>query len=198
MKLKISRGAIAFIIFLILLAAIFLGIRGCNIHKQNVEYERNNQVYNGFKFQRSAGLWWTEWVRGQDMYRIPFHFSPIESENVSVYGDLANFTLDNVSITFNPKDQGLQYVALGASELSISLAKVFSILPQSACTEPEVGVCPPKPVITCTTTNNSVILLQVANETAIRLENGCIILQGEGQELVRAVDKFLYLLYGII
>ncbi len=198
MKIKFSSGTKAFLI-LVLIVLVIIGITRYNNIREQKQYEEDNFLtYNHFEFERIADMWWTKWISGNTEYTIPFRYNPEQTENVTINGEIYEFSLDPLYITFNPEDTDLQYVALAASELSISLAKIFKIIPTSACTEEFEGVCPPKEIITCTNTNESVFLLQKSNVTSITAVDNCIIFQGSGFELVRAVDRFLFMLYGIM
>ncbi|MBW2987940.1 hypothetical protein DRJ48_01590 [Candidatus Woesearchaeota archaeon] len=195
---RIKRKHLWYLFSLLLIVAIVFGIRAYNIHKHQQELAERVRYYNNFRFEKMAGMWWTQWQRGKDLYTIPFRFLPSEVENVTVTGQLVNFSFGQLYITFNPYDTDLQFVALAASELGISLAKVFHVEIKSACTEPYQNVCPPKPIVTCNNTNQSVIMLRVAENPKITLNKNCITFEGDKFDLVRVVDKFLYYLYGIL
>ncbi len=196
--LKIKKNQLYFLLFILLIiGAVFAG-RGYRAYKLSKLREANTIYYNNFKFVRSDGMWVTDVKFRNNVYQIPFRFFPAEVENVTEIGELKIFPLDTGYITFNPDDPELKYVALAAAELSINLANVLGSEFYSACTKEWQDVCPPKPVVTCNSTNSSVFYIKVANSTAIEFKDNCIILQGKGFGLVKAVDKVLYMMYGII
>ena len=91
-----------------------------------------------------------------------------------------------------------EVLALAGTELGESLSKVFERDVFSACTTNETEECADKPVITCDNTDSAVIFMKAEGETGILLDDNCITVQGEGFELLRAVDKLLYISYNII
>ncbi len=197
MKLKLSRSTLVFLFILLIFMAVLAGLK-IHRHFQEQRYINENFLtYKGFEFKKMADMWWTTWVRGNDEFTIPFRFNPKQTVNITINGSAQGFSFNPVYITFDPNGSQLQYVALAASELTISLAKVFSVKPISACTAEKAGVCPPKPIINCTNTNESVIYIKTAQKTAIIAEGNCITFQGTGAELVRAVDRFLFRMYKI-
>jgi len=149
---------------------------------------------NNFVFVKKAGLWNTQWQNKGNLYNIHFHFNPSQVENISIYDygfNLSKFnTQTPVYITFDPSKQDLNYIALAASELSLNLARALKVPVAAACTENKTG-CHKRPIKTCNS-SDSVIYLKEENETAIILKNTCIIIQGKGLELTRAVDKLLF------
>ncbi|MBN2567016.1 hypothetical protein JXB02_02945 [Candidatus Woesearchaeota archaeon] len=164
----------------------------------------DNLIYNNFVFIRYDGLWYTK-VRTQSAeYEIPLHFSPPEVMDVPVTGDIMRFFRDShqlwggrAFITFDPAATDLSYVALANGELSMSLIKAIEIRLFAACTENITGICQTVPTVTCGT-NRTVIYLKQDPETAVIVDGSCLILQGAGPGLVKAVDRVLYTIYGIM
>ena len=127
------------------------------------------------------------------------HFGPRDLEEVPVIGNLdKSFEKQETYITFDPLSQDMQYVALASAELSINLVKGFGIIPIAACIKQETEACKDRPIVTCDNKDKAVIFIKRANQTAVQLKENCIILQGQGKELVKAVDRFLYDQYNIM
>ena len=180
---------------------IFVAIfAGSYFYNKNIHKEKLLEVtYNGFTFVYAAGLWNSEWQRDNVLYNIHFHFNPLEAETVPVYGNLDDrFNQGETYITFDPEDDDLNNVKLAVGELDLSLVKVFNIPLIAACAKNVTEACFTRPLITCGNTNQSVIFLKEGNETRVDLKGNCMILQGKGIELTRAVDRVLYQWYGII
>lgn len=156
--------------------------------------------YNGFEFVKMQGLWHTDWQRGNEIFRIHLRYGPKESEDIPVVSteeeEVFNVT-NELYITFDP---GLskKYVALAASELSLNFLKVFNATLIAACTKNITTACHERPIITCDNTEEAVIYLKESSPTKITLRSNCIIVQGEGEELVKAADKVIWIQYGII
>lgn len=170
------------------------------LHKQNLEGKTSdiNYLYNGFSFVYVNGLWYTQ-VQGENtLFDIPLHFGPKELEEILVIGGVDNsFRKNEVYITFNPLSQDMQYIALSSAELSLNLVKGLGIIPVAACIKNETDACKDRPIITCDS-GEAAIFIKRANQTMVRLDGNCVILQGKGWGLVKATDRFLLKWYGIM
>lgn len=157
-------------------------------------------TYNGFEFVKMQGLWHTNWQRENEIFSVHLRYGPKESEDIPLLGveedEKFNVT-DELYITFDP-GLSLRYVALAASELSLNLLKVFDMKPIGACNKNLTTACHDRPIITCDNTDEAVVYLKEEAPTKITLRSNCIIIQGEGEELVRAADKVIWIQYGII
>lgn len=157
------------------------------------EPEIQSYSYNGFVFTNMTGLWFTEIVNPvtQKQYNIPLHFGPKQLENIIIEGDVKPFKNESeIYITFNPEGSEFGYIALAASEISINLAQTLDITPIAACTT-NSSVCVERPIISCSSPGEPAVFLKQENETRIFVENNCIIVQGQGPEIVRAADRLL-------
>ncbi|MEM4368934.1 MAG: hypothetical protein QXU88_01230, partial [Candidatus Woesearchaeota archaeon] len=195
-------------LFVLLIAAVVVAFVGIVVvlkllpAKQPIEMVR----YNQFDFIKSAGSWFTQWQYGKELYTIPFRFNPYEVENVSITGSLDEaFNEANVTfITFDPDTENLTYVALGAAELSISLAQVLGVNLEAACTKNVTGPCTNRTIITCEEANKrgraatAVIYIRESEKPEVVFNGRCVIVQGRQLELVKAVDRLLYKWYGIM
>ena len=156
------------------------------------------------------GLWYTQIYNqvSNAAYNVRIHFGPKNLTDVVITGDLNAFfggiARSNISnstlryyLTFDPNDTNMGYIALATGELTQNLVKTFNIAPVSACTA-ENDQCASVPIITCSTTDQPVIFLKSGTPTVVYANGNCLIIQGEGPELVRAVDRFLLKLYNIM
>ncbi len=192
---KDTKKLVIVALFIIALFAIFFVSK--YIFSMEKKYPSYN--YNGFDFIKIQGLWHTNWQRENEIYSVHLRYGPRESEDVPIVtleNEEFNVTND-LYITFDP-GLNLKYVALAASELSLNLIKVFNITLIAACTQNLTTACHNRPIITCGNTDEAVIYLKEEKPTKITLESNCIIIQGEGEELVRAADKVIWIQYGII
>jgi hypothetical protein len=212
---------IALGLFIVIIGAIFLIPRFFSeepqtlteIHQENLNEQKDTAteyVYNGYSFVYYDGLWYTQIYNqfAEELYNVPLHFAPKNLTDIVITGDINPFfggilssNISNSSaryyLTFSPNDPALGYVALASGELSQNLVTTFNIAPVSACTEEGTG-CETVPLITCDATDQPVIYLKSGSPTLIYANGNCITIQGEGAELVRAVDRFLLKLYNVM
>lgn len=180
--------------FLILLTIIFFVTRQV-AHEPKYE----TMTYNGFKFVKIGPLWYFQWQEDSQLYNVPLRYNPKEVVDVPVTGVYdERFQQSDIYLTFDPAESGLSYIALSASELSISLSTVMGINIIAACTSNTTEACWDRPIITCDNTDKAIIYLREAPEAKIVLAGNCVVVQGKDIELLRAVDKLLYLWYKII
>jgi hypothetical protein len=177
-----------------------------DLHKLNLEGklpEDQGYIYSGYSFVKYDGMWHTQMMSplGTREYNIFFRYGPKEAIHVPIYGQL-NLTLFNDAkdyyVTFNPMDEGLQYVALAVNDFNQQMINIFFKIPIPACDRNETVACTTVPIINCTNTDKLVFYLKQADETAVNIYNNCIVVEGTDLELVRAVDKVLYTFYGIL
>jgi hypothetical protein len=162
--------------------------------------EGEGYVYNGFSIVKVDGLWWTDLNRHSEIIRIPLHFSPKEVETVPISGTLNEVDFNketNLYLAINPLVRD-KYYTLALSELTFNIAKGIDRTPIGSCTE-ENFACENRTIVSCADTQGkAVIELELAEQTSIEYSGSCIKLSGNGYELTKAVDKILYMWYGIM
>ena len=177
-----------------------------DLHQLNLEGKlkpEQGYVYNGYSFVFANGLWYTQVQNrdGTNLFNIPLHYAPQDLVSISVEGAL-NATLFNSSgiiyITFDPLGTNLQYVALAIGEFDQSITTAFNKLPIAACDRNETKACETRPIITCNSTKMPVLHAQQKPEPKVIFDDNCIIVQGEMQDMVRAMDRLLLKLYSIM
>ncbi len=177
-----------------------------DLHLSNLKKELKSDqgyVYRGYSFVFANGLWYTQVQNraGTSLFNIPLHYSPRDVANVPIEGNFNSTIFNSVGmiyITFDPLGSNLQYVALAVGEFDQSIIKAFNKMPIAACDKNETKACETRPIITCNNTGMPVLYIQQKPETKVIYNNNCIIVQGEGPEIVRAVDRLLLNLYGIM
>lgn len=189
-KLLITLGIIA-IICIAFLVWIYAS------KEKTPKYE--TYEYNGFTFTKIEGLWHTQWQRGNNLYSVHLRYGPLESKDIIIYRvSNDSFRINKtVYITFDPGEE-LGYIALASTELSLNLYNTFHINPIAACTKNTTPPCYKRPIVTCATTNESVIYIRKANETGVFINERCMMIQGQDEDIVRAADKVIWVWYGII
>jgi hypothetical protein len=165
----------------------------------------DSYMYNGFVFVRDNNLWYSKLQKGSTVYNVPFHYGPREVENISISGNPIAFgrtVIDEYGgglyITFDPTAPDLKYVALANGELSFNTVKTFGFTPVAGCTKNETQGCIGAPIVSCETTDAPVIYLTQEGDAGIFQSGNCLVVQGRGNDLVRAADRLLYLWYGIM
>ena len=197
-KAKIRKVAVFIVLGCIVIFFIILfGVK--YVYKEKAPYE--TMTFNNFEFTKIAGTWYTQWQHNNQLVALAMRYNPAEVNNVTVLGELGEgFTKSKVYITFDPysEEDSFKYLALASAELSQSIVKAFNkeIIP--ACTRYETETCENLSIITCNDKDKAVIHIKAEEPTQITLQDNCITLQGKEFELLRAVDKLLYLWYKII
>jgi hypothetical protein len=161
-------------------------------------------TYDNWEFTKMADMWWFEWQKGENLYTVPLRFNPYEAEEISIRGEINTTKFNSekyVYITFDLSDesnQDLAILALAATELTQNLATAINRVPLAACINNMSDACEGNPIKTCTNTNEPVIYIREGGKAGITLNSNCIILEGNGFELLKAVDRLLYHWYGIM
>jgi hypothetical protein len=196
-KDNVVYWSIAFII-----AIVILFLAASKFYSKEPEY--NTVTYNNWEFTEVADLWWFEWQKGGNLYRVPLRFNPYEVEDVPVLGKLNEQQFNSqkeIYVTFdfsNESKQNITILALAATEMTQNIATAINRTPIAACTNEFNEVCEERPIKTCENTNEPVIHLKEGGEAGIFLEGNCITVQGERFELLKSVDRLLYHWYGIM
>ncbi|MGA2130285.1 MAG: hypothetical protein ABSG05_01560 [Candidatus Pacearchaeota archaeon] len=180
------------ILAIVLGAVMVLGVFG--IAFQNSIFGGNNNVggnyvnqttYNGYTFTNQNGLW----------YIGNFSFTYLPSEvNYSTIGvKSAASSYQQNPLYIYSEDSGAQ------AEITTNLGTLAERV-QQACPSPTTGViannCDASlPVKTCS--DNFIIIQQSNNNESITQSNGCVIIQGQQQDLTKLADAFLYKTLGV-
>lgn len=160
-----------------------------------------DEVYewNNYEFRKSGELWITEIQVGEKLIVMPLHYTPHDARSVYIGGLLnESFNEGPIYITFDPTEENLTYVALATAELSINLAQGINRELIAACALNVTEACAHRPIVDCDSEDKSVIYLMHGPTPFVQFEQNCIIITGEGDYLVRAVDKLLYYWYGML
>ena len=170
------------------------------LHKKNLENKPSdiNYVYNGFSFVYYDYIWYTQVQKNDTIYDIPMHFGPRDVEYIPLTGSIdKDINIKAIYVTFNPLSSDMKYVALSTAELSVNLVRGMDIIPVAACDRNKTNACKDRPIITCED-NKPTIYIKESDETAVKITNNCIIVEGKGIDLVKATDRLLLELYGVM
>ena len=158
------------------------------------ESERN--VFNGYEFEQSEGVWVTKWAREGQVYNLWFRFRPEDVTDVPVEGRTdERFQSRSTYVTFDAvpgRSAENAFLATAAFDVSNKFVSVFGRNVTAACTANETEACASRPIVTCGSTNSSVVYVRISPETKVIRDGNCVTLQGSGENLSRAVDRALY------
>ncbi|MBD3314074.1 hypothetical protein GF345_06535 [Candidatus Woesearchaeota archaeon] len=174
------------------------------LHEENLEGDLDpdeGYIYKGYSFVNVKGMWFTQVQRygTNDLYNVQFHFGPRDIEDIPVEGNINEFKEINATyVAFDPTADDETYTTLAAGELSINIATVFNMMPVAACVKNVSETCHTRPIINCSTSERPVIYLENSDTPAVVRDNACIRVQGDGEGLVKAVDRLLLSWFGIM
>lgn len=188
--------AVVAIIMLVMVGTSILVYNSFILPKREVAPEQVK--FNNFVFTKKGVIWETE-VQFQDkVVTLPVHYTPHEVRNVYIGGILnESFNQGPLYITIDPTEKNITYLALATAELSINLAQGVGRQLVAACALNETQACEARPIIDCDS-DVAVIYLKYDPTPFVKFEDNCIVITGENEDLVKAVDKLLYFWYGII
>ncbi len=184
------------IIVLLGLIVIFFGIK----------YVYNPQppsiTYNNFEFRQEDKFWHTLWQRNDKVYTISLRYNPQEVQDVPVFGVLNTTfnTRKNIYVAFDPSVEKtkFKYLAVGGSELGINLAGPLGKQVTAACTVNVSSGCINRPIVSCDDVDKNIIVLDATGDPRITLNGTCMTFAGNDLDLVKSIDKAIYLWLGII
>ena len=180
------------------------------LHQKNYlgkETERNF-IYNGYSFVKvsnsvaNVDFWWTQYKRGEDVYDIPFHYSPREVADIPL-GALNRTTIKpNITyITLDPLPPEVPRPKLAQAvyELTEKIFKVYRIPMESACTRNETIGCATRPIVNCENDTSSLIFYFKESDTPmVVFDNNCILMLGNESNFIQVSDRMIYTFLGIM
>lgn len=215
---KISdKALIVSVIIIAVLFIIFFSIKFLikpkvntidDLHLLNIQGKlkpEQGYMYKGFSFVKSNDLWYTQIQVGNTLIDIPLHYGPADLKDIPLEGAF-NTTLfdssDHVFMAFNPLGghpvYEFTYIKLATAEIDMTLIKAFGKAVIGSCDRNETDICKTSPIVTCDSTKDPVIYIKESNETKVTLSDNCFVVEGNGLEVVRAADRLLLKLYGIL
>lgn len=196
MKERTGPILIVLALFLVFILLAWLGLR--TTQPPSVEVKD----YNLWKFKKIDGLWHTEWQRGEKLFDIALRYHPKDVKNIPVVGENLSDAFSirpTIVLTFDfdtPEDN-YKHLAVASADLNFNLIQVMEKNVVNACLQ-KVHGCENRPIVDCTE-NVSVIKVRLQQPTLLNISTpDCLTLQGEGENINKAVAKMLYTWYGII
>ncbi len=161
-------------------------------------------IYKGiYSFINLDNLWYTQLKspKGTKIYSLALRYSPRDLKDIFIEGNLNDEFFNNQSeffVTFNPTGKNLAYFGLAVADFDTHMSKVFEKKPIAACDRNETEPCKTRPIVTCEDTNKLVLYIKESERFRTYYNNNCIIVEGNGFDLVKGVDRVLYNLYKIM
>lgn len=161
-------------------------------------------VYKGvYSFVTYDNLWYTQFKspRGSRVYSLALRYSPKDLKGIVIEGSLNPVFFDNQSeffVTFNPTGKDFSYIGLAVADFNTHMSNVFEKKPIAACDRNETEPCKTRPIVTCEDAGKLVLYVRESERFRAYYNNNCIVVEGNGFDLVKGVDRILYNLYGIM
>ncbi|MBI2652997.1 hypothetical protein HYX00_06025 [Candidatus Woesearchaeota archaeon] len=161
-------------------------------------------LYKGvYSFVTLDNLWYTQLSspKGIKIYSLALRYSPKDLKDVVIEGKLNTELFNNQSeffVAFNPTGKEFSYVGLAVADFNTHMAKVFEKKPIAACDRNETESCKTRPIVTCDDTDKLVLYIKESDRFRTYYNNNCIVVEGNGFDLVKGVDRVLYNLYNIM
>ena len=151
--------------------------------------------YNDFKLQKTPTGWVTWAYKGEQPYLLQLRHGPKTLENISIDENIRDLVLSKPSLATTVDNNLTSRAVIGAMDIANILGRrlgLYGIQVIGATTEfANEGTY----VINCNDVqeNMNVAVLRLGEKTEIKLEEECIIIQGETEEDInRAADRFVY------
>lgn len=146
--------------------------------------------YNGFTFERTEQGWQTN----DNNIELLTRFNPLEVKNISykLVVSSSDYNGENVffeAYTSEERDAANE-IAGNIAATRVQLACIKENENLTECNELPLKDCSKDKVFIIKTSNN--------NETSIKKEDNCVFVTGNGEELLKATDRFIFSLYKII
>ena len=161
-------------------------------------------VYKGvYSFVTLDNLWYTQLnsPKGTKIYDLALRYSPKDLKDIVIEGNLDAEIFNNQSeffVTFNPTGKEFSYIGLAVADFDAHMSKVFEKKPIAACDRNETEPCKNRPIITCEEQDKLVHYIKESDRFRTYYNNNCIVVEGNGFDLVKGVDRVLYNLYNIM
>ncbi len=151
--------------------------------------------YNDYIFKRQAN---NNWIAKIDGDKIAFNYLPEQVDDIEFNANIKQLLDSNVvQFTYDPNQNYLENIAQAEYFLANALEKRGTYPVIGLTIENDYNI----PIITCdnATQYSPVVDFVVSNETNIMMQQNCIIVQAKnGFDFIRAKDRLLYSLYGVI
>ncbi|MCL6500474.1 MAG: hypothetical protein K6T16_00360 [Candidatus Pacearchaeota archaeon] len=169
----------------------------------NGEEQEGGVKYKDYVFQKTLDGWTTKVTINNNQITLTTLYLPKEVENITSQGSLllSSFMDRTVYIVANNLSE-----RQAAASLAINLDRVVFRM-QGACPseEQETDYCVDNnlPAKNCddATQDTTIIILEekeTLQESSINYKNNCLVITGNGSDIIKAAEKSVFMIYGII
>ena len=179
----IAGGILIFLMLSSILGYAFQG--NLNDNSKNTNQEGEPVIYNGFEFIDEGSFWKLAY---NNYTSLLFSYNPTELEVIndsSISKSLDSYAQKQVYIY--SEDQNAK------SEIKRNLIP-FAESVETACLTAEQCPYLDAPIKTCA---DNVIVIKADPNEGISEEGNCVIISGEGENLIKLADEFLFKLLGV-
>jgi hypothetical protein len=189
-------------LFIFIGAAVLIGIIAFALMKSGrPAADVTKYSYNQFPVEKRDGTWYTYAQLGSNLYEVSMRYGPRELESVRVEGDIGSFRdrWGFYHITIDPTEESFGNITMAHAEVSLKLVPHFRKGLGAACTVMTDDCYSMNAShVTCDNSSLPVIFLNQAPGPLVRIEGNCATIQGEGEDIIKAADRFMYNMYGIM
>ncbi len=191
------------IIGVIIVTLMVLSTLGYVIVDRSSQEEQNaNTVYNGFKFVDSVNGWQTEvGANILTMSYLPQEVMDFNGTGVSSI-DIAGFTNKVVYVVISDEQEGYASIDLFRNLALVALRVQFACPVE----DEDSSFCQEKnlPIKSCDDASLDSKIILLKNETkdetktSYEYKDSCLSIYGQGSEIIKASDNFIYKLFGVM
>lgn len=168
-----------------------------NYQNQN---EEQTIKYKNYKFIKTESGWQTQIKVLEQSTILNTYYLPQELENISIQGtpllaDFLNKAIFIVATTNTEQQAALEYNVFNKIALRMQLACSPEQENSTFCLENNL------PIKSCEDAdwqNTIIIIKETENETSVNYKNSCLEIKGKGTELIKANEKAIFMIFGII
>ncbi|MGB9708043.1 MAG: hypothetical protein ACPLXC_01815 [Candidatus Pacearchaeota archaeon] len=201
---KKQRQQFKIIVGIIIAVLMIASTIGYAVLEREHGQKQGTASYNNYTFQKTETGWQTSLkINNQDIALNTFNL-PQDVENISTQGSplLANFMNKVIYIVAASQEErkaAIEYNALGKFALRIQLACSQKNENETFCVENNL------PIKSCDDVDWQTVIIMLeelgenSNDSAtINYKNSCLEIKGKKEELVKANEKALFMIFGII
>ncbi len=171
--------------------------------KGKLKPEQGYTYKGAYSFITFDNLWYTQLTspKGTKIYSLALRYSPKDLKDIVIEGNLNAEFFNNQSeffVTFNPAGKDFSSIGLAVADFNTHMSKVFEKKPIAACDRNETEPCKTRPIVTCDNADKLVLYIKESERLRAYYNDNCIVVEGNGFDLVKGVDRILYNLYNIM
>ena len=161
----------------------------------------NYYSYHGFDFIESNDMVQTQIQLKTDktkLYTIELRYGPRDVKDIPIIGEPHYFVLpEEMYVAFDPEEENLQYIGVATADIQMNLIKVLGKKLTAACIK-ESEECGDTLVRDCGNSELPIIIVRSDPVALVEQKGNCLYVQGPDMDVIRAADRFLLYLYGIM